>query len=398
MSISQDDEWDLGRPSQRLRPQQVATPVTASATQHDASEELLGGSGTRAGDLNWNRPRQAPVKTVRHVSAAELEALDRQAAKRRFEEELDNELTTSLVALPDILTTPFASLALLLVAGMLGLFALAQVTATLVALAALPLWIRMACYGLFACFLLMTLGATIRFTMLYWRLHTNRQIPLKGLQKLSERRHLRFLVEERLGEAQGAIASFLQEYPLEQAPRHLLRAGLTASDLDGLARARARLLDKDRYAGAEAWLEDFRRDFQHLLDEAARRKIKHHARHVAVKTAASPYPLMDVLIAAAAHLQLLTQLCTLYNLRMGWTATLVTLGRIFFSSYLAGQIDNAEDYVADQVSVLFDEGGLETLILSKFASKAAAGLFNYKLMTRVGYASVRLLQPVAVQS
>ena len=97
---------------------------------------------------------------------------------------------------------------------------------------------------------------------------------------------------------------------------------------------------------------------------------------------------------------MLTDLCRIYNLRAGRTGTAVLLGRVFFNSYLAGQLNEWESIVEAQLNQIMDPGGplydvAFSRIFSKAGAKVSSGLLNYSLHIRLGRFASRLLRPVA---
>jgi hypothetical protein len=92
-------------------------------------------------------------------------------------------------------------------------------------------------------------------------------------------------------------------------------------------------------------------------------------------------------------------LCTIYNLRAGRLGTMVLLTRVFFNSYLAGQLNELESGVSDGIQQLVEPHlPASELVLgkvfSKIGAKASAGAVNYLLLTRLGKYGCRMLRPI----
>ena len=163
--------------------------------------------------------------------------------------------------------------------------------------------------------------------------------------------------------------------------------------------ARVKLLDRDRWGDAAAWFDGFRNTFQSRLDEAAARRVSYWARRSAFATAVSPNALADTGLTLYFSFAMLADLCTIYNLRAGRLGTMVLLSRVFFNSYLAGQMNEMEGWTADQIQQLV-EPHLPTSelvlgkVFSKLGAKASAGAINYLLLSRLGKYGCRMLRPV----
>jgi len=96
---------------------------------------------------------------------------------------------------------------------------------------------------------------------------------------------------------------------------------------------------------------------------------------------------------------MLADLCQIYNLRAGRLGTAVILTRVFFNSYLAGQMQDMESMTSDQIQNLvaphFPASELLLAkVVGKVGAKAGTGTFNYFLLSRLGKYSCRMLRPV----
>jgi uncharacterized membrane protein YcjF (UPF0283 family) len=66
--------------------------------------------------------------------------------------------------------------------------------------------------------------------------------------------------------------------------------------------------------------------------------VSYWARRTAFGTAVAPNAVADTGLTLYFSFALLADLCTIYNLRAGRLGTMVLLTRVFFNSYLAGQM------------------------------------------------------------
>ena len=318
---------------------------------------------------------------------------------RRAAELMASEPT--LFGLPSILGHPLVGLVMLAAGGLLGLFLFNQVASAIAAINTLPETVRWAGWGFFGLLALAVTYAILRLTILYIRLRRNKQLRLRGLIELEKRTHLRWLINSKRHEAYSQLEAYLREYPAgtDRERKRLAAVGLSGDDLHSLVRAREKLLDRDRWADATAWFDGFRDTFQAKQDEAAARRVSYWARRTAFATAVSPNALADTGMTLYFSFALLADLCTIYNLRTGRLGTMVLLSRVFFNSYLAGQMNEMEGWTADQIQQLV-EPHLPTSelvlgkVFSKLGAKASAGAVNYLLLSRLGKYGCRMLRPV----
>ena len=147
----------------------------------------------------------------------------------------------------------------------------------------------------------------------------------------------------------------------------------------------------------EKWLEGFRDDFQARLDACATKKIAEAAGWTAAKTAVSPWPLVDMLIVLFWSFKLMEDLCACYHLRVGKMGTLSLLAQVSGTIFLSGKIDTWEEpmqHTFEYVTQGILTNDMVRKILGMTAAKAAAGLANYYLMRRLGFAMMDQLKPM----
>ena len=181
--------------------------------------------------------------------------------------------------------------------------------------------------------------------------------------------------------------------------KRLVALGVSDDTLRVLADIREQLLNPDRWPGDDIWFATFRDQFQARLDAAANVRVNYWARRTAVATAISPNTLTDTMMTLYFSFTMLGDLCSIYNLRAGRFGTMVLLARVFFNSYLAGQINEMEHLTAEQIQNLVSphlpvSELLVAKVLGKVGAKAGAGVINYFLLARLGKFGVRLLRPV----
>jgi uncharacterized membrane protein YcjF (UPF0283 family) len=356
----------------------------------------------RPGDLDEGEARlpQAPL-ALNEPKPGELprELTPLEDELRRAAEMMNSEPT--VFGLPSILGHPLVGLVLLAAGGLLGLFMFNQVASAVTAINTLPETVRWAGWAFFGLLAFAVLYAMLRLTFLYLRLRRNKQLRLQGLIELEKRTHLRWLINAKRHEAYTQLEAYVREFPAEtdKERKRLAAVGLSGEDLNALVTAREKLLDRDRWGDTEAWFDGFKNTFQTKLDEAAARRVSYWARRTAFATAVAPNALADTGLTLYFSFAMLADLCTIYNLRAGRLGTMVILSRVFFNSYLAGQLSEMEGWTADQIQQLV-EPHLPTSelvlgkVFSKLGAKASAGAVNYLLLSRLGKYGCRMLRPV----
>lgn len=333
-----------------------------------------------------------PTDTARDETPLEEEL--RQAA------ELMNSEPT-VFGLPSLFGHPLVGLVMLFMGGLVGLFAFNQVAGAVATINAMPERLQWAGWAFFGLLSLAVLYSVVRLLVIYVRLRRNKQLRLKGLEELEKRTRLRWLINAKKHEAHAQLEAYLREYPTEteRERKRLYGVAIRGTDLYALVQARQKLLDRDRWGDSAAWFAAFRDTFQSKLDEAAAARIRYWSRRAAFATAISPNALADTGMTVYFSFAMLANLCTIYNLRAGRLGTMVLLSRVFFNSYLAGQINEMEGWTTDQIQQLVEPHLPASEIFlgkvfSKLGAKASAGAINYLLLSRLGKYGCRTLRPI----
>ncbi len=394
------ENWDddrIGVPTIGVRPAQTAERAPEPLW---AEEE----PSLRAGETDLGRPPQLSthVAPLTDDDRRRVREADEQQALRDLAEA--EELMASDPALRWFgwFAHPLAAALLLGSAGALGLFLYSQVLSILANLATQPEWMQYCGYvGLTLCGGAVLVAMT-RLVVVYVRLRLNRQLRIAGLEELHQRTRLRWLAHAKATQARELLSRYLREFPLatDKQRRQLLGMGFSEGNLAELAKVSAELLDPAQFSSTPEWFERFRVGFQSQLDAAAETRVTHWSKRSGLTTAVSPNGFIDGAASLYFGFAMLTDLCRIYNLRAGRTGTAVLLGRVFFNSYLAGQLNEWEKLTEEQLNQLMATGGpLYELTASRLFSKAGAkvtsGILNYYLLRRLGRFACRLLRPVA---
>ncbi len=395
------ESWDddrIGVPTLGTRPD--TSPSHSATAIFDPDEEPF----LRAGETDLGRPPQISdhVAPLTDDDRRRLREAEEQQALRDLAEA--EELMASDPALRWFgwFAHPLAAAFLLGSAGALGLFLYSQVLSILANLASQPEWVQYLGYaGLILCGGAVLLSM-VRLVIVYVRLRLNRQLRIAGLEELHRRTRLRWLAHAKAAQARDLLARYLREFPMqtEKHRKQLLAVGFTEAGVAELARVRTELLDPAQFRSTPEWFERFRTGYQSQLDTAADLRVKYWAKRSGLTTAVSPNGFIDSAASLYFGFAMITDLCRIYHLRAGRTGTAVLLGRVFFNSYLAGQLNEWEKLTEEQLNHLMAPGGpLYELTVSRIFSKAGAkvtsGMLNYFLLNRLGKFACRLLRPVA---
>jgi uncharacterized membrane protein YcjF (UPF0283 family) len=413
--LDDEDDQPIGRPMQSPPAFPLPTP-RATAPQgrdpHVASGGATAVENEPRPDEGLGRPMQraleaAPLNEDDFKRIKSERAREDDCERRRIEELLASD--AAVVRLPAFLAHPLVVSFFIAIAALLGLFVFAQISSTLAALASLPDGWRYTGYfglGLLMACVFFALG---RCAVLYLRYRTNRPVTLRGLEQLSQRTRLRWLVHEKKSEARQHLAAYLQAFPigLAEEAKFLRGLGLSEENLRQLHQVRADLLDMNRFASNDAWFDRFGTKFQAVLDELAEARIAYYARRVAVTTAVSPNALVDSLLTFYCSFMTLGDLCRIYNLRVDRLGTVMLLGHVFFNAYVAGQLNELESVMEAGLDSFWQEAGvhlgssavdkLAGASFSKLGARATSGYLNYLLLRRLGRYAAKSLRPVQVR-
>ena len=109
---------------------------------------------------------------------------------------------------------------------------------------------------------------------------------------------------------------------------------------------------------AEYWIEGFRTRFLRVVDEVAANRIRQAALAAGKLTAISPRGTIDAIVTGSLALELIGDLCTIYNLKANRFETLRILGLVFASAGIANEADEWSQSTAES---MFDSLSTEWL-------------------------------------
>jgi uncharacterized membrane protein YcjF (UPF0283 family) len=294
----------------------------------------------------------------------------------------------------------FSGLVILL-GGILTLYLYAQTVVLVGTILTYPTWIQYPAMGLLI-FLVVIVGwSIVGFVTTYYRLRRNRQIQLAAIEDLMSRK----LSEEATAkkkEAKIQLTEYLRRFDLESRrfEKTLLQVGMTDQEVRTLGMNRERLMSGE-FEDTQRWLEEFREGFQGVLDAGAERIIGKYMKRIGIATAAVPKGVVDSLIVTWGSMNMLKELCTVYNLRVGRIGTFVLLGRVFRNVFIAGEVGDVTNALVQDLSQRIHDGiGVTSDALTSVAAsaggkvlgRASEGIVNALLIRRLGYGAKKILQ------
>ncbi len=289
-----------------------------------------------------------------------------------------------------------------LLGGILTLYLFTQTVVLLGTILTYPDSIKYPALGLLVILVGLVAWSILRLIVSYYLLRRNRQIQFQDLERLNERELLEEVLS-RKKEAKTHLQNYLRQFDFNdrRLEKSLLRVGMPEEDFNALVRHRERLLIGD-FEDTQRWLEEFRDSFQALLDRAAEQVISRYMKQIGIATAAVPKGVLDSLIVTWGSINMLRELCEIYNLRLGRLGTFVLLGRTFRNVFIAGQVADVTNTLVQDLSNHIHSGiGVTADALSNVAAsaggkilgKASEGLVNALLIRRLGYGARNLLRP-----
>ena len=167
-----------------------------------------------------------------------------------------------------------------------------------------------------------------------------------------------------------------------------------------------------RYSDEVGWLADFKR-FQALQRARANRIIGHYSKLIGLKTAASPWKIVDVFCVFLNSTLMVSDLAELYNRRVDKGSAFRLVFRWFFNIYISGELGQISAKAADAIGAqlkepvkdsLSDQGWLDSdwagtvaqsmPFLAKFAGKIVEGGVNAFFAIRMGRKAVAAFEPL----
>lgn len=145
-----------------------------------------------------------------------------------------------------------------------------------------------------------------------------------------------------------------------------------------------------------AWARELETRVLNPIDAAARSRIRHYAQRAGIKTAISPFPLVDSLAVLYNASLLIQDLASLYGRRLGRAETGILLALVLFQVYVAGEAQELTESGLSEVQTMIGDGmtGLTNRITSFLSPKVAEGVLNGYILYRLGHYAQNQFRPL----
>lgn len=370
-------------------PKSPAATKELQASDHESSPPL-GSPSTVAKDF-------VPVSDKTRLELERKTARDVEAERLKFESQLPG--------IPGFrqIQNFIGGSSLLLITGLLavvGLIVFSQTLDLLIRIPKLSIGLQVASYAIVAVLLTAIILPLARLAIRFLKLRSAHQIELGDLDRLDARQHLRNIAAGKRRLAVEQLMLHLREYP--DPTLALARMDLEPALIDEIKKSAAALQDRSSGLGDTVWLADFKSTFHQHLETAAHQRINHHAKNAGVMTGLSRIPLADSLIILHSSFRMIEDLCAIYNLRLGKSATVVVMLLTGGHSILAGKIEESADLetfgkeLFHNLSPFFVKAGLGAVesVAGAAAGMAGQGLLHYLLLCRLGNRTQKWLRMV----
>lgn len=181
-----------------------------------------------------------------------------------------------------------------------------------------------------------------------------------------------------------------QRYAIENG---YVEEGISADDapiVDSLKRLKGEI--PSHCSGSDGWLYLFK-DFQRMQDERAKEIIGKTWKLVAIKTAASPWKIVDMIAVVYNSTVMITRLAKLYNRRTSSQAAFRLVCRWIINIYIAGEMGEVAQGATEWASAN-DLISATYKPLAGFVGKIAEGGANAFLVYRLGSRAMVYFRPL----
>lgn len=342
----------------------------------------------RPDDSGYNNPSRGPAQT-RKLSAQESEAFDTREGYADQGVPADSSEANALTvvgALRRLRAFVRRSLLLLLLGVcILGLVVYAIALDFIIRVAEYPVYLQIPVWLLVALVVILVLYALIRISFAWLRLARHKQVDLsqadpgqmeQAHQDLS--RYLNKLIAH--SEVNGSRWQRLWCKNPEAADEVIKNC---------------RKLVEERHIDTPAWLEEFESNVRIPLDKAAAKRVSHYSQLVGIKTAVSPFPLVDSAAVLYNNFLLIGDLAILFGRRIPRHEIVLLLWAIIFQTFVATQSQEILESVAEEMSKNI-QSGITRSLAQFIAPRVAEGTVHAMVTLRIGRRAQRMLRPVVV--
>ena len=193
--------------------------------------------------------------------------------------------------------------------------------------------------------------------------------------------------------AQHTLANTLKNEYIRQFPAQDRYAELSGFKDDAAALHLLSRLRDHKYADFNGFMDEYSQ-FQLALDKQALEVIKHYAKIIGIKTAASPWKVVDIIAVFFNSTLMVSKIAKVYHRRVSRQQAFRLVIHWFINMYISGELgqvtEGAADAIARGASEWLGEEGISSVLqtaaplLAKFGGKLAEGGINAYLAYRLG--------------
>jgi uncharacterized membrane protein YcjF (UPF0283 family) len=341
----------------------------------------------RPDDSGYNNPSKAPAQS-RPLSAEETEQFNEdELASNPLLSTVDRSNEPDLSPIQILARTRRffrTSLSLLLLGlATIGLFIYAVSLDFIATVASYPLYLQWPVWVLLALVLILVIYALAKLLLLWKSLHQHPQVALSQANTADR------------AKASADLASYLKKLAAKgdrQAQTWSKYWPEEPGKATDLLQA-CRQLAGNRHIDADTWLEEFEERIRKPLDQAAANRVRHYWQLVGIKTAISPFPLIDALAVIYNNFLMISDLAELYGRRISGADVFTLLWGIIFQVYISAQSQEILDSVADEMTKSIQSGVARSLT-GFLSPKLAEGTVNALVTWRIGKRAMTMMRPI----
>lgn len=199
--------------------------------------------------------------------------------------------------------------------------------------------------------------------------------------------------KEYSGRLDNTLATKLKSDYILQFPEQDQYAELSGFKHGDAALCMLSRLRDHKYADSAGFMDEYDR-FQLALDKQALTIIKHYAKIIGIKTAASPWKVVDIIAVFFNSTLMVSKIAKVYHRQVSRQQAFRLVIHWFVNLYISGELgqiaEGAADAIAQGASEWLGEEGISAVLqpavplLAKFGGKIAEGGVNAYLAYRLG--------------
>ncbi len=343
----------------------------------------------RPDDSGYNNPSKLPKKS-RPLPEGESEQFDQTNDDLGLNDLLHADTATAtpspLTILENVHSFVRKSIFLLTLAVLIvGLVLYASALSFITDIAAYPIYLQWPLWLLLVLVLLLVLYALIRIIRIWRSLHAHPKVILSKADNSNNAKTQKDLIKylTKLNvEKRQQVHNWTKFWPEDQNQVPTLVK--SCSDLT-----------RNRPMDADTWIEEFNERIINPIDQAANRRIRYYSKLVGIKTAVSPFPLIDSIAVLYNNFLMLGDLASLYGRKLSKQDLFLLLWINIFQVYIAGQSQELLESLADEMSQTI-KSQIARSFTHFIAPKIAEGTINAMVTWRLGKQAMKIMHPLTI--